>query len=400
MDKNRLVSWGWLLGIVLWLGFAQAAGAQEPPVAQTSQTEDVPRVPGAEPEAVPPPSSRALSEWTYEELIAEGFVFEDAASAQSRAVGTLLGATAGLVLRGIGHWYVDDYPTAATLLGAQVLSLGLLGTGLVMGAWDEAESSALAESAMFLGAGLFVVSYAVDVLGTAYSDELGLPTNSLEPRRLGLQLRYIYIQEDTHDLRHLLNGELRADFRRVFGNIRTVQDVYLNMESYGAQVGWRVLQGQSNLTWAAVELEGNFQRWKGASRYDRMDAGLLLGVSLDLGDVFRHLENFAVGAHFGVGQRLLHHRPENSEESTRWVRGKAYLPMELFTHMNLTESLNARFAYSRGRNHFVRIDSHVEGLSTLEFVYKSARNLDLVFRGEFGEGFALSGALNLWFWDR
>ncbi len=392
MSNNKTLTAAWIVMFgLLSIGFSQSAIAQE--TADEASAASV-----AGPVQEPAESSRSLEERSREELVSQGFVFEDAASAQSRAVGTLLGATAGLVLRGIGHWYVDDYVTAASLLGVHVLSLGLIGTSIGLNAWGD--STGWADSTMYLGTGLFVLSYAVDVLGTAYSDELGLPQNTAEPRRLGLQLRYTYIQDDWHDLRHMINGEIKADFSAVFGSLRTVQDVYLDLSSYGGLFGWRVWQGTSKLTWAAVELEGDFQFWKGARPQERVEGSVLLGTSLDLGDLFRHLEHFAVGLHVGIGQRYVSYRATADQPRSDWKGTRGYIPMELFTHMNLSESLNARFAYSRWRNYYLQTNEGFTGLSSIEFVYKSADNLDLVFRGELGSGFALSAALNLWIWDR
>lgn len=392
MLSNKALAAAWILMFgFLSIGFLQPIMAQTP-------AEDAADSRSSEAVQEPADSSRSLEDRSREELVAQGFVFEDTASAQSRAVGTLLGATAGLVLRGIGHWYVDDYPTAASLLGVHVLSLGLIGTSIALNAMGDA--SGLADSAMYLGTGLFVLSYAVDVLGTAYSDELGLPNNTREPRRLGLQLRYTYIQDDWHELNHLINGELKGDFQTVFGSLRTVQDVYLDLSSYGGMFGWRAWQGTSRLTWAALELESDFQFWKGTRPQERLEVSVLLGSSLDLGDIFRHLEHFAVGIHIGIGQRYVSYRATAEQSGSGWERSQSYIPMELFTHLNLSESLNARFAYSRWRNYYLHTNEGFTGLSSIEFVYKSADNLDLVFRGELGSGFALSAALNLWLWDR
>ncbi|MBA2663723.1 MAG: hypothetical protein H0U74_15660 [Bradymonadaceae bacterium] len=387
--KRALVCALMIIGLLMpW-----AATAQSQPQADDDSPDNV----QPEPEPAIDDSRKPLSQFSRQDLLAAGFVFDDASQAQSRALGTLLASTAGLALRGIGHWYIDDQRTAIILLATQGTAALLVGSALAARHWGD--SPAFAAPMLYLGSGLFLLSYFVDVLGTAYSDELGLPPNSFANRTLGISTRYNFIDSRSHEILHVLSAEVIADLGRVYARAQTAQEIALEMSLYGGTLGWRPWRGASPMTAAMLEVNASFAQWRSAADYERLDLGAHVGGSLDLGDVFHHLDNFALGFSVGLGQRFYGLTGNGQQDQRKWSRSLSYLPMELFAHLNLTDSLNARFAYSRSKSHFLQTTQDVIGVSSLEFVYSSTNRLDLALRGELGSGFGISAALTLWLWD-
>ncbi|MFU8803077.1 MAG: hypothetical protein ACNA8W_04630 [Bradymonadaceae bacterium] len=212
-------------------------------------------------EASAPEERKSLTVMTREELSEDGFVFGDDLGRGSRARAIVLAATAGLVVHGVGHWYVNDRQTALVLMGMQGLSMAMLGTALGGYLWGQDNawgSSRVISPLILVGGGLFVLSYLIDVVGTIYSDELGLPENTHRTRGISVVARYTYIKPDHVFLRHFLLGEVRLDLGRFYGATRTLQEVGLDLSTYGATVGWRPWQGTLPLTHVFMEVDSDY----------------------------------------------------------------------------------------------------------------------------------------------
>lgn len=404
----------WCSALLVWLLTTSAAFGQ---TNSESLVDEEPRVEASERLLTPMPSGQpsrqseriSLESLTREELIEQGFVFQDSEESRSRARAIVMAATAGVAVHGIGHWYVGDQQTALVLMGMQGLGMGLLGTalgGYVWGGDSLWGSPNLISPLILVGSGLFVLSYFIDVVGTLYSDEMGLPNNTYRTRGLSVNTRYVYIKPEQTFLRHLLIGELRLDLGRFYFAPRTLQDVGLDLASYGLALGWRPWQGNLPMTHIFVEADTDFLTQRVPPEYARLDTTGLVGFSFDLGELSPHLEAMAVGMSIGLGQRFYRFSSsdeegldESAETRDEWTRASLQLPLEIFTHVNLSESFNLRVSMVRQRGNFLQTTQQRVAIPVFEITYRSTPRLDLVFRAEYGDGFALSGGLMMWAWE-
>ncbi|MFU8803076.1 MAG: hypothetical protein ACNA8W_04625 [Bradymonadaceae bacterium] len=107
----------------------------------------------------------------------------------------------------------------------------------------------------------------------------------------------------------------------------------------------------------------------------------------------------AVGMAVGVNQRHYRISSEEEEGPTPWTRAQLSFPLEMFTHVNLSEALNMRVSVVRQRGNFLQTTHGRVAMPVFELTYRSTPRLDLIFRAEYGDGFALSGGLVMWAWE-
>lgn len=103
-------------------------------------------VPTAQPQSTPtPPAVNSLSG------ISKDFKDEDQAM--------LLAGLAGLVVPGMGHWYTEDYVVAGVLSAMRIAGLAIGIPGIINSNYNQ----------IYVGGGIAVLSYAVDIADAPYS---------------------------------------------------------------------------------------------------------------------------------------------------------------------------------------------------------------------------------------
>lgn len=345
---------------------------------------------------------KPLSQMNREEARASGFVFGAERDESTRTSATFLAATAGVLAHGVGHWYLDERRTAGMLMAAQGVSIGLIGSAFLWeGLSDGSPASRVyAGPAIYAGLGLFGLSYLLDVIGTIHNTDIGVAPNTRRTRGISAGAEYSYFELDGYGTETLqvLTADTRFDLGWGYLGARTDQDVYLDTSIYGATLGARPWRGPGEHTFAFVEADGEFFRYRGSGGFQRLAARGRAGVSLGLGSWISQLRNLAVGMSAGFG-RHWYALPVDGGGGFEQALSRSYVPLEMFLHFNLTEGLNARAGWEHGDGEFLQSAPAGLGVASLEFLYRSADRLDLVVRAEAGGGVGVSGGLRVWFWE-
>jgi len=333
----------------------------------------------------------AISEMSRVEARKAGFVFGDDERTASRTSSVLLAATAGSGVHGIGHWYAEDRRTAIFLAGAQGVSLALAGTGLTT--WFlEGESpvgAAVASKTFHLGAGLFGLSYLLDVVGTIRIGTFQDSDEAEDLRGFDLEASYRYLQARGYPLNHHFEGGLSFDLGRVYGRTSTEQEFALDGSSYGTELGVRWLRGSRTRTFAYAVADVGFLDFRGTGGFERWRGDLRIGASMDLGIVSPHLEGVALGAEAGYG-RSYDTLDASTSDAGATVQ-TAYLPVEVYSTFDLSDRVRSRVGYEQAEERRLQATRRLGGVGAVDFVYESTDVLDLEIGAEFGGGFAVSG---------
>lgn len=339
-----------------------------------------------------------LSEMSKAEARDSGFTFGDEERAARRTSSVLLAATAGTALHGIGHWYADDGRTATFLGGAEGISLALAGTGLTT--WflegDTAVGSAVASKTFHLGAGLFGLSYLLDLVGTIRSGTFSGADGSEDLRGIDIEAEYRYLQARGYPLNHHFRGGISFDLGRVFGRASTEQEFALDGSSYGTELGVRWLRGARPQTFAYAVADVDFLDFRGTGGFERWRGDLRLGASMDLGVVSPHLEGVALGAEAGYGRSWYTLEVPSSVTGARLQTG--YLPVEVYSSFDLSDRVHSRVAYEQAAGRRLQATRRLGGVGVVDLVYDSTDLFDLEIGAEFGGGFALSGGFLIHVW--
>lgn len=345
---------------------------------------------------------KPLDEMSNDEARQAGFVFGDQQEQESRASAVFFAATAGLLVHGAGHWYVEEPKTAVYLLIAEGVSAGLMGSAFLW-KWlsnDSPASQVYAGPALYTGLGLFAMSYILDVVGTAQNSKIGMAANTRRTQGISLEADYYYLDLDELSMESLqfLSAGVNLDFDRFYVGGRTDQDISLETSIYGATLGGRPWRGPLPHDYAFVEADGEWLNFGGIGGFRRLSGQVRAGISLELGHWVSQLRRVAVGASIGYGQHWYALPVPTGPELENAV-SVSYIPVETFVHFNLTEKLNARLGYEYRQGDFLQTARPGLGLASLEFLYQSTDRLDLILRGRLSGGFSLSGGLRLWVWE-
>lgn len=324
-----------------------------------------------------------------------GFKFGDDNQTGARTTGAFLAVTGGTVLHGLGHWYVDDQRTALTLAAVEGSSLLLVGAGLGLWLGDSVPRAgrAYGGAAFHIGAGLFGLSYLTDVIGALQDARLRLPANTARPAGVAIQTGYQYLNADSFPFQHFLVARADYAFGRVFGEVRTRQDFRLQSSEYETEVGVRLLRGKREETSLYLAARGDWLSKRGDRPYRRGRGEARVGVSLDLGVVAPHLEQVVAGVDAGWGG-LANRRP-TGEDSFAWRGTSWYLPVEVYTDMNLSERLNVHVSYDKRAGELLDPSGRLAGVGGVRLRYDSSELFDLEIAGRFGDGYALQAGLLL-----
>lgn len=341
---------------------------------------------------------RSLQSMSRSELEEAGFSFEDPLEQQHRAHATVFALLPGTLLTGAGHWHMDDSQTALRLLSADLVALALLTGGLVL-ALRPTGLTALDErrrDLWFLGAGTMGTTWLIDVFGTAYRDDLGIPASTKRTDGWGLALNYRYWRPRELSLRHVAEANLVGEGRRLAGELRTAQELGLGMSDYEASGTWFPFIGLARETRAGLEVSTRYLQYRLDEPFHRGDVKLRLHLSLDLGRLSSHLERLVVGTHVGVGWRAYRFR----DDQDRWSPfryGGWTIPLRTFLALNLTEQLRLEAGFERGEGDWLEANPRILGLPTLELAYGSTERIDLRFFARGGHGLSLGAGMLVWF---
>lgn len=342
---------------------------------------------------------KSLREMSKDEASEAGFEFGAAERTSERTGATLLALSGGALVHGVGHWYVEDPRTALFLVGAEGVGAALAGLGAAT--WlthrDDPSASAFAASTFHVGTGVFGLSYLLDVVGVILGAQGSDGANAREPRDLSLEGNYRYLGAEGYPLQHHFRGGLDFRMDPVYGSASTGQEFQFEGSSYTGTIGVLWWRGDRPWTYAYVEGAGDMLDFRGAGRFQRWNAELRAGLSLDLGLVAHHLERVAVGTEFGYG-RAWYFTGSQVDRSLRAAVGTGHIPVEVYSHFNLSERFHLRVEYEKSSARRLQATRRLGGIGGLEMRFDSTDLLDLQLGAEFGGGFALHAGLVLDVW--
>lgn len=342
---------------------------------------------------------KSLREMSKDEASEAGFEFGAAERTSERTGATLLALSGGALVHGLGHWYVEDPRTALFLVGAEGVGAALAGLGAAT--WlthrDVPSANAFAASTFHVGMGVFGLSYLLDVVGVILGAQGSDGANARDPRDLSLEANYRYLGAKGYPLRHHFRGGFDFRIDPVYGSATTEQEFQFEGSSYAGTVGVLWWRGERPWTYAYLEGAGDLLDFRGAGRFQRWNAELRTGLSVDLGLVAHHLEQVAVGTELGYG-RAWYFAGAQVDGPLGAADGTGYIPVEVYSHFNLSERFHLRVEYEKSSPRRLQATRRLAGIGALEMRFDSTDLLDLKLTSEFGGGFALHAGLVLDVW--
>ena len=408
LQHRRLPGWA-VVAVVAMVLWAPSIGA-EPTPPETAEdgvdedradgdTDGEPLVDDAPGEAMGVDGGRqTLETMGRSELEEEGFVFEEMLTQRDRAHATIFALTAGAVVPGAGHWHLDDRSTALTLVAVDVTALTMIatGVGLAVRPTGQPVVDNRRHDLWYLGAGLLGTSWLVDIFGTAFRDDLGVPTSTRRQRGVGADLYYQFYRPDNLSMRHVAVADITARSRHLEVGAHIGQELGLGMSEYRLEGRWYPLMGASSETRLGVGIDGGYRQYRLDDPFRRIDGSVQLHTSLNLGRIAGHLDAMTAG--MSVGLALRSHR--HLREDGRWEQfdsGQWRVPAELFLALNLTDQLRLRTGFERATGHWLEQRRSRIGIPTATLTYRSTDQLDLRFFAALGDGLGLGGGLRMWF---
>jgi hypothetical protein len=344
-----------------------------------------------------------LQTMTREELEGAGFFYGNASKDQEQSTAVLTLLTAGLVVHGAGHWALGDDRTAAALLTMESVGVLLLGAGIIAPRLVEGEWSGAVYSrhAVYAGTGLIAMSFLLDGAGLLQGVTSEAPTNTTRERGLSVLVQAGYLDTVRFPIQTVLRADVGLDLGAVDVWGTTTQDVALLTSVYGGGLGWRFLQDGDTYTYVYARGEGEYMTFRADGGFDRMSVVGALGGSLDMGLLNRRLRGVGFGVEVGyMSQWYWLETPDINPTTQAATRALGLrldsLPLEVFTQGNITEKMHMRLWYRRRDGDFLQDGSRLMGIPGIGLTYSSAKNLELVLRGEYGGGLGLWGGLRAW----
>ncbi|RVU48458.1 hypothetical protein EA187_03210 [Lujinxingia sediminis] len=393
------------LGVVLLALSASPSPLHAQPLPDRAPASDAPQ--GTEPSLAPadtigPESQRgkSLEGRTREELEAQGFEFVSTVEQRRRAHATLLAASAGLILHGVGHWHLKEPSTAYFLAGAELVGLTTIAGGIVLNLrpTGNARLDQFSNELLFLGIATLGSSWFIDVLGTAFHDELGVPSSTRRDHGLGLHLGYEYIRPDNLSMRHVAAAQAYWRRRNYDLDLRVAQELGLGMSDYKLRGVWRPWVAAAAQTSVGVALQSGLVQYRLDLPYERARVALSAVGTINLGRLFPHLDQMTLSAEAGLAVRTFRFAPGSAGASGTegWRWGGWGVPLKVELGLNLTEELRFLAALERGQGDWILTSNSRIGVPVFHILYRSARRLDLRFFAAFGDGVSAGAGLAFW----
>jgi len=245
------------------------------------------------------------TESSEEELREEGWAYESEDTYPGSVTGGILALTVGIIAHGTGHLYAGDLRTGKFLLIAEGVSIGLVGLGVLVESLSNSDSSLapLYESLIPLGLGLFVSTWLFDVIGTFKGTGLSFASGYEARNQLSLSARYTHLSVEGLPLQHASQLDLRLDYFPIYLYPRAAIGIAHEFLQVGSSFGVRIGLGRRQSSF--------FYLGGDADRFDFSDLGFsywsvlgAIGLSIDMGDVFSHLDGLVLVNELGGGTQL------------------------------------------------------------------------------------------------
>lgn len=350
--------------------------------------------------AVHPPPVRAAdpdqaTPWllSEEELEAAGWQYGEAERQSGSVIGGILATTVGAVVHGVGHLYAGDTRTGTTLLISESVGLGLFAGGLLTQALSDSDGglSNVYRPLLALGGSLFLTTWLLDVLGTFKGTDISLPERATALDRLGLAAGYSHLFQASGPLRSSLTLEANIDFGWLFAQPRGRVGLDQDLLSLGGAVGLRFGFGRRPYSFFDLRLEGD-EVILDDQGYAYESLVISLGVSLDLGDLFAHLDGLVYQNRLGFGTQLYRFRfdrsaPLNANNTVGLLLVQANL------NARILDNLVLDLGYIQRPDSLVANLSHTVGSFFATMTYELPARLEWFLAGQAGSGFQVISGL-------
>lgn len=359
-----------------------------------------------------PAQERSLDDLKNREQLKEaGFRFGENDDSRRRSTAILMALFPGMLLHGAGHLYLGDQEETVLVLSLMELGgIGLMGAGAAIPWLSEGRlgGGAVSRPLFYTGMGLILSSYVIDVVGVTRGDTPLIYASPLMRLGVSAELGYRFMDTDYYPLRNVIAGRLATDFGAGFLSGETMQDVSLLTSRYSGEFGWRLFRMRDTEHQVAISARGDWLQLRDVGRFRRAEALLMAGGVLDMGVVSPHLRRLYVGLRAGYGYQWygfpLPRTPEadiasDDPSELAWSQRVGVLPVELFGGMSFSDKFHVQLSYTRHDGEFLNDVNRLFGVPAVRMDYRSGRNFDLTFRGEYGAGFALQAGLRIWIFE-
>ncbi|MCA9563211.1 MAG: hypothetical protein KC561_06970 [Myxococcales bacterium] len=245
---------------------------------------------------------RTMSE---DELEEDGWVYQGEESELGSLGGGLMALTVGSVAHGVGHLFAQDKRTGWSLFIGEIIGAGLMGAALLArgitnndGGW-----AVLYESFFPLGAGLFAITWVLDIVGTFGGSTSNFRESLRSTNQLGIASQYTFYRVEGLPLSHAGTLRINFDFWPFYAYPYASLGVDENFLGVGAILGVRFGFGRREHTYAFFELQAEQNSFDdiGFSYWTALGN---IGVSLDVGDFFNHMDGLLIRAFVGGGAQF------------------------------------------------------------------------------------------------
>ena len=398
-DRSVVAGSHWLtalLVVLMAVGVPVVAAADQSDASEVPEEDAGPEQPG---DLERDGDRDDLQTMSRQQLEEQGFVFEDTLTERERAHATLFALTAGVILPGAGHWHLDDASTAMTLVGVDLAALGLIGTGVFLAVRPSGITpiDRRRREMWFLGTGMLATTWLVDIFGTAYRDELGIPASTRRYQGWGVGLNYHFWRPRDRSLRHVSSANFRLRNPSFDLNVRTSQELGLGMSDYEVDARWYPFVGTTPETRAGIGVAAQYMHYRLDEPFRRTELEAKAHASLNLGRVAGHLDRMTAGLAAGVAVRDHRQVGDEQDYGPLFSAPTWRIPMTLFLELNLTEQLRLQTSYQRNTTHLLGLHDTAIGIPTAELTYRSTERIDLKFSTAFGEGLGVGAGIEGWF---
>jgi hypothetical protein len=332
-----------------------------------------------------------------EQLREQGWEFERGGSVGSPAAGALA-LTVGSVVHGLGHLYAGDERTGRALLIAEGISVGLLGGGILLDVLTDSEGglAPLYRSFIGLGAGLFVATWLLDVIGAFKGGRADLPSHMGTLVDVRLLAGYRHLFQPGLGLTNITEVRLRADLGAFYLHPRGQLGIDRAYLLLGTAAGMRLGLGRRPLSLLDIQLEFDEAIFADDGfGYEAIIASV--GLSVDLGDAFAHLDGIVYATRIGFGAQLFRFDFDGAGP----LNGDSVVSMwlvETSLSMNVADSLLLEVGYAQRPDTLVGNASTGVGSFFGKLTWAFSRAFDLELAAQVGRGVDVFAGTAYHFW--
>jgi hypothetical protein len=326
-----------------------------------------------------------------QELEATGWQWSPAGLEDGSVVSGILAATVpGVVFHGVGHITAGDDRTGWTLFVAELVSVASMGAGFLTRELTDSDGgwAALYRPTTLLGGSIFLATWLLDVIGTFKGSSSDFPSSSHSVRARSLSVAYTYLASEGLPLANAVVADVHIDWGPFFFDLGSDFGLDAEYVRFDLGAGMRFGLGRRDLSYIALELEAS-EAIFGDLGFAFEAIVATVGLSLDLGDVFAHLDGVIYRNRIGFGTQLIRFDFDESSGPLAPDNVSNLMVAEASMSANATENFLIEIGYlDRPDALLTNVSSSVAAFfATLTLVV--SERFDVYVDGRLGDGFQL-----------